>query len=207
MAKPREATQAPNALQVLTTQYVIEGTVSDDVSVSCSGGKGSSPYYLTAARMQLSQSAGRPPRRAERVAIWSTTTIAPIPQPDAGPRIADRLFGKFYNKPCPGIFYLGPYVVQGRLIQIVESVFNAEMPMYGATITCALRDADRPGVRAPFAILNLYWLHAHEPMWPTSRHPSRPPPPAARCFLPVAILEGTAVAPYGGTRILTPLAQ
>jgi hypothetical protein len=152
----------PYVLQVLTTEYLIEGTVDGDTHLYLpKPGVGMGPLDLTCVRIQATSPLDIPTRTCARFMVMGNNAVALIPQIEIT-SIAMYEVWKEYKKPLLGVFYVGPYIMQGKLMSLVEKTLQSDMPMYDVHITSQFPGAHWGEIYAPFALVNICWLHGYE---------------------------------------------
>ena len=162
MFRKKDAPRAPFSLQVLTTDYLIEGTVDGDTDLYFPEAETQDPIFLTSVHIQTLRAGDRPPHWAARFALWGSSAVVLIPEGDVVQKIVDELWD-MYDTPRPGLFYVGPYLMQGRLMLLSREYMEETLPMFDVTITCELPGVEWAGVNAPFGLVNTRWLHGYEP--------------------------------------------
>ena len=65
--------------------------------------------------------------------------------------------------PLRGVFYFGSYLVQGTLMRLRDDSFESAVPMFDVHISSQAPGAHWGELRAPFALVNIHWLHGYEP--------------------------------------------
>jgi len=154
----------PFVLQVLTSEYLIEGTVDGNTKLYFQ-----EPETLDSIPFQLSNVQIQPTRLVEaaiqtcaQFAVWGDNTVAFLPRMEVT-QMAQYETWSIFKKPLRGVFYFGPYLVQGTLMRLRDDSFETEMPMFDVTITSQAPGARWGELRAPFALVNTHWLHGYEP--------------------------------------------
>jgi hypothetical protein len=157
----KKSTPLPFKVQVLTTEYIIEGTVEGDTCLEFRTDETDETIVLSSVRVQSLRPSEHPPRYAEHFALWGGSAVALIPEADVSKGIADKHWN-LYDAPRRELFYMGPYLIQGRLMLLSREYVEETLPMFDVTITCKLHGMEWVGVNAPFALVNTHWLHGHE---------------------------------------------
>jgi hypothetical protein len=147
----------PYALRVLTTEYLIEGTIPGGNYLAINA-----PLHLSDARIQSTQSAGVPPQAAPNFVIQGTTTVALVPNVDHT-QLEQYILWKEYRNSIAGVFFVGPYVMRGRMMAQSMSIFPEESPVYDVQISCPVSGNAWAGIYAPFALVNARWMHGYIP--------------------------------------------
>jgi hypothetical protein len=150
----------PYILQVLTTEYLIEGSISGETRLYFfeTGKVVGAPLTLASAQIQATQAEGFPPRAALQYTVLGNSTVALIPhmQFDLLPQ---SIAWKQYKKPLTGTFYVGPYVMKGSMMLLNESIYDEDHPVFDVHITSQVPGSGWPGIYTPFALVNMRWLH------------------------------------------------
>jgi hypothetical protein len=155
---------APYALQVLTTEYFIQGTVDGDARLYLYGPEmlGRGPIKLANVKIQPTWREGIKARTCDQFEVWGDSAVALIPHVDFTQLVQYEVW-KIPAKPLQGIFYFGPYLVQGTLMRLRDDSFEKEGPMFDVYITNQASGTKWGELRAPFALINMHWLHGFEP--------------------------------------------
>ena len=155
---------APYALQVLTTEYFIEGTVDGDARLYFPEPEmqGSKPIKLANVQKQPTSREGIKARTCDQFEVWGDNAVALIPQVDFTQLVQYEVW-KIPAKPLQGSFYFGPYLVQGTLMRLRDDTFEKEVPMFDVHMTNQASGMKWGELRAPFALMNMHWLHGFEP--------------------------------------------
>jgi hypothetical protein len=156
----KKAPLPPYILQVLTTDYLIEGTVpgdtryiffETDVIIG-------SPLTLASAQILATSSAGFTPRTMSQFTLLGETVVAYIPRVEAN-LLPGYDAWKVPELPLSGIFYIGPYVMQGRMMLLRNDLYEEDTPIFDVHIRHRDEGASWTGLYAPFALVNIRWLH------------------------------------------------
>lgn len=153
----------PFTLQVLTTEYLIEGTVDGNTRLYFPQPNelGSKPLNLTSVQIQPTRTLETPAQTLSQFAAWGDSTVALIPRVDIT-QMPQYGVWSVPKIPLRGLFYFGSYLVQGTLMRLRDDSFDSEMPMFDVTINNQARGVHFSELRAPFALMNLHWLHGYE---------------------------------------------
>jgi len=154
----------PYVLQVLTTEYLIEGTVDGNTMLylPTPGSLGSLPIPLTSVQIQPTRLVATPTQTYPQFEVWGETAVAIIPRMEVS-QMAQYEGWRIPKIPLRGLFYFGSYLVQGTLMRGRNDSFEREVPMFDVTITNQAPGAHWSELRAPFALMNIHWLHGYEP--------------------------------------------
>jgi hypothetical protein len=156
----------PFILQVLTTDYLIDGTVEGDTAlIFPETGVASKPLHLTSVQIRVTGPVDIPVRTCPRFTVMGNSAVALLPLLEMTQitEMARYEVWKEYKKPVQGIFYVGPYVIQGRLMLLMDNYLDHEMPMFDVNISSQVPGARWGKISAPFALVNTRWLHGYEP--------------------------------------------
>ncbi len=154
----------PFVLQVLTTEYLIEGTFDGDTLLYFPQPEvlGSTPIRLTTVQIQPTRLVDIPARTCTQFEVWGDSVVALIPQVEVT-QMVDYEVWKVPKIPLQGVFYFGPYLVQGTLMRLRDDSFENEVPMFDVHITSQAPGAHWGELRAQFALMHIHWLHGYEP--------------------------------------------
>jgi hypothetical protein len=161
----KKQTLAPFALQVLTTEYLIHGTVDGNTHLYFPQPElqGSRPIPLTSVQIQPTRLlTDISPRTCTRFEVWGDSAVAFIPQVDIS-LLVDYDVWKIATIPLQGIFYFGPYLVHGTLMKLRDDTFETDVPMFDVHIISQAPGTHLGDIHAQFALMNIHWLHGYEP--------------------------------------------
>jgi len=164
MFKTKKQSLPPFTLQVLTTEYLIEGTVDGKTPLYFPEPEqlDSEPICLTSVQIQPSRLAGIPPRTCTQFEVWGDNAVALIPRVEIT-RLVDYDAWKEPKIPLRGEFYFGPYLVYGTMMRLRDDSFEKEVPMFDVRITNQNPGAYWGEIQAQFALVHIRWLHGYEP--------------------------------------------
>jgi hypothetical protein len=154
----------PFVLQVLTTEYLIEGTVEGDTLLYFPELDilDSPPLRLTSVQVQTTRPADIPTRTCTQFMVMGDSAVALIPRMEVS-QLAQYEAWKVADIPLLGMFYFGPYVMQGKLMLLRDGFFEGEMSMFDVHIASRIPGTRWGELHAPFALVNGRWLHGYEP--------------------------------------------
>jgi hypothetical protein len=154
----------PYVLQVLTSEYLIEGTVAGNTMLyfPTPGSLGSIPIRLTSVQIQPTRLVDTPTRTVPQFEVWGESAVAIIPRMEIS-QSAQYEGWRIPKIPLRGLFYFGSYLVHGTLMRGRNDSFESEVPMFDVTISNQAPGAKWGELSAPFALLNIHWLHGYEP--------------------------------------------
>jgi hypothetical protein len=154
----------PFVLQVLTTEYLIEGTVEGSTRLYFPQPEvlDSTPIRLTAVQIQPTRMVDTPAQTCAQYAIWGDCAVALIPRVEVT-QMEQYMVWSVPKIPLRGVFNFGSYLVQGTLMRLRDDSFESEVPMFDVCITNQALGARWGELRAPFALMNIHWLHGYEP--------------------------------------------
>ncbi len=155
---------APFVLQVLTTEYLIEGTVDGNTKLYFPEPDvlNSNAIQLTSVRIQPTRLGDTPVQTCAQFAAWGDSAVALIPRVEVT-QMAQYAVWSIPKITLRGVFYFGCYLVQGTMMRLRADSFDREVPMFDVTITSQTPGARWGELRAPFALMNIHWLHGYEP--------------------------------------------
>jgi hypothetical protein len=164
MFEKKKQPSPPFVLQVLTTEYLIEGTVDGNTRLYFPRPEalGSIPIHLTSVQIQPTRLVGTPTQTCTQFAAWGDSAVALIP------RVEVTQMTQYETWSVPkirlrGVFYFGSYLVQGTLMRLRDDSFESAAPMFDVIITSQPPGEYWGEIRAPFALVNIHWLHGYEP--------------------------------------------
>ena len=139
-------------LQVLTTEYLIEGTVDGNTKLYFQepGILGSVPFQLSSVQIQPTRQANAPTQTSAQFAAWGDNTVALIPRMDVT-QMAQYETWSIFKIPLRGVFYFGSYLVLGTLMRLRDDSFESALPMFDVSITSQAPGPRWGELRAPFA--------------------------------------------------------
>jgi hypothetical protein len=154
---------APFVVQVLTTEYLIEGTAAAGTPLlfPFPDEEMWSPLILTAARIKAVSWANVPERSIATIEIGGDGVVAVIPRTDVTQMPKYNLW-KNWNQPRSGIHHVGPYLIQGKLMSRSNSIQPA-LPMVDVHITHVLPDSSLGELSAPYLLVNTHWISGYLP--------------------------------------------
>ena len=154
----------PFTLQVLTTEFLIDGTIAGDTSLYLTGQDTDiPPFQLTSVKIQTTGPAEIPIQTCAQFAVIGFNTVALIPRMDVT-QMDLYEFWTLGKKPFLGVLHVGPYVMQGKLMLIAENHFERQTPIFDVRITSRVPGAHLSELIAPFALVNFHWLYGYEPL-------------------------------------------
>jgi hypothetical protein len=151
----KKAPLPPYVLQVLTTEYLIEGTFAGDGYLSVG-----TFLRLAPAQIQSTRSASVPPQVLTQFTVAGEASVAFIPRTEITQLLQYSVW-KEYKNAMPGTFYVGPYVMKGRLMGFSTGLLDKEPPIFDVHITCP--GTGWAGLYAPLAVINIHRLHGYIP--------------------------------------------
>jgi hypothetical protein len=160
--KEKTTPQQPFQLQVLTTEYLIEGMAEGDQQLYIPGGTENwSPIVLTDVRITSVNDDGIPIRKADTFEVQGETVVAIIPLRDATtmPQY-DSYFA--YEEEMNGVFYIGPYLLEGTLLNVGNDYFASALLILDATIRHMNPKSKLGEIKSPHVLINTLWLHGRE---------------------------------------------
>jgi hypothetical protein len=157
-----KATQPPFPLQVLTTEYFIEGTAAGDTQFMLpSGTEYWYPIELTNAQLTAVNWDDVPVRTMDRFEVKGDAVIAMIPRKNPANMRQYESYLAFKNA-LKGIFYFGPYIFEGTLMSVESDHFNSALLMLDTTIRHASPKSKLGEISAPYVLVNTQWMHGRE---------------------------------------------
>ena len=153
--------QTPFSLEILTTEYFIEGNAQSDQQFYLPiGVEYWYPVELTDVKLTTVGWDDVPVRTMDKFEVKGDTIIAMIPRRDpAGMRQYDTYLA--FKNALKGIFYFGPYLFEGTLMSVGSDRFNAELLMLDVTIR-HISPKSKLEIKAPQVLVNTHWMHGRE---------------------------------------------
>ena len=165
MAKPKQQC----AMQILTLDYLIDGTVDLDDELICifEGGSG---YYeardtltITSARIQPAGNLTTPTTYAPQWMLSSRGgVVAFIPQDETGTQaLLKAAPGKTFS--FRAVIYAGPYIIQASLLPGDLFERSAFIHAQDAEINCQVPGAQLKAFTAPWILFNIELVQGYHP--------------------------------------------
>jgi hypothetical protein len=157
-----KSTASPFSVQVLTTEYLIEGTAAADTPLFFPLPEREmwNPIVLTAAHIKVISHAALPERSVATIEVGGNGVVAVIPRADVT-QMANYGNWKIWNQPRSGVYQVGPYLMQGKLMSRGNAIEGA-LPMMDVHITYMLPDSGLD-LNAPYLLVNTAWLSGFLP--------------------------------------------
>ena len=160
MGKPQ---LPPYVLQILTHEFLIEGTIPGDTDVYFpKPNELGNPIYL------LNLSASHPPVRqgaksfsCYKYVVTRNEALILIPRADYT-QLSFYSAWKQYQNAVNGQFHIGHYLLTGRLMAAPSGFFSNSIPAYDVRIGTMAPGTKWAEITAPFALVNCFFLHGWE---------------------------------------------
>ena len=153
----------PFVMQVLTPQYLIEGTAPGATQLYLPRAEEYwYPITLTDARIRT---VGRPDLRTRsipQIVVGGNSVVAVIFRADVS-QLERYDVWKAYKEPRAGVFHIGPYLIQGKMMFLGSNRFDLVVPMVEVQITQASLETDLGDLSAPFMLVNTDWMSSYLP--------------------------------------------
>jgi hypothetical protein len=158
----KAASKSPFPLQVLTTEYFIEGTTPGDQQFFLPVGvEYWYPIELTSVTLTAVGWDNVPVRTMDRFEVKGDAVVAMIPRKDpTGMRGYDTY--RAFKGALKGIFYFGPYLFEGTLMSFENDRFNHALLMLDTTIRHISPKSKLGEINAPHILVNTHWMHGWE---------------------------------------------
>jgi hypothetical protein len=153
----KKAGPQPFVLQVLTTDYLIEGTVPGKTLLRLG-----LLIPLRPAQIQSTTTTAIPPQVLSEFMVLGDSVVAFIPGGKIE-ELEEYIYWKEFKYPVLGGFYYGPYLIRGRMMTIMTGHFEPLNPIFDVNITCQVPGSTWAGLHAPLAAVNTHWLHGYIP--------------------------------------------
>jgi len=164
MFKKKKTPVPPYALQVLTSEYLIEGTVDGDTSLCFPEDEmENTPIQLNSVKIQTTKPVDIPAMFCEKFIIMRDNLVALIPRIEID-QLKQYEAWQDNDIPIEGVFYVAQYKMTGKLMFLSEDLYEREMPIVDVHITSLVPGTRWGELYAPFALLNTHWIHGYEPV-------------------------------------------
>jgi hypothetical protein len=153
---------APFPLEVLTTDYHIEGTAAGDTQFMLPAGTEYwYPIELTNVKLTTVSWDDAPVRTVDRFEVKGDAVVAMIPRKDPTGMRQYESYLAFKNS-LKGTFYFGPYLFEGTLMSVGSDRFNSALLMLDTTIRHISPKSRLGEISAPHVLVNTHWMHGRE---------------------------------------------
>jgi hypothetical protein len=158
----KAASQVPFPMQVLTTEYFIEATAPGDQQFFLPvGTEYWYPIELTNVKLTAVGWEDIPVRTMDRFEVKGDAVVAMIPRKDpTGMRQYDSYLA--FKKAQKGIFYFGPYLFEGTLMNVGNDRFNPALLMLDTIIRHISPKSKLGEISVPHVLVNTKWMHGWE---------------------------------------------
>lgn len=159
----KAASQSPFQLEILTTEYFIQGTAKGDEQFFIpSGTEYWYPFELTNVTLTAAGWENVPVRTVDRFEVKGDAVVAMIPRKDpTGMRQYESYLA--FKKAPKGIFYFGPYLFESTLMNVGNDRFNDALLMLDVTIRHVSPKSKLGEIKAQHVLVNTHWMHGWEP--------------------------------------------
>ncbi len=171
-AESQWPSEKPWAIQVLTTEYVVDGYIQPEEDIF----RWARQYGLTDAfecapltSVQILP-AGQLNTPPQSFTTWEfsycTTIVMIIPGDEASRKAAPRDY-RDYRHPFRAVIYAGPYVIRATVLSDSEETgmlfvdHKGFIPLRDAEIDCQLPGSRLTGLKVPWLVLNGGLLHGY----------------------------------------------
>jgi hypothetical protein len=159
MGKPQ---LPPYVLQILTHEYLIEGTIPGDTDVYFpKPNELGNPIPFESASITPTRSAGAAPFSCNKYVVTRNESLIFIPRTDYT-QLSFYSTWKQYQKVVNGKFHLGHYWMTGRLMAGPSGFFGGSISAYDVCIGSMVPGLKWGEITAPFALINSIFLHGWE---------------------------------------------
>jgi hypothetical protein len=149
-------------LEVLTTDYHIEGTAPGDTQFMLPAGTEYwYPIELADVKLTTVGWDDVPARTMDRFEVKGDAVVAMIPRKDPTNMQQYESYRAFKNV-LKGIFYFGPYLFEGTLMSVGSDRFNSALLMLDTTIRHVSPKSKLGEISAPHVLVNTHWMHGRE---------------------------------------------
>jgi len=153
----------PYILEVLTTEYLIDGTVDGDTRLYFPKAEMvSPPIELNTVKIQTTRPVDIPAQYCEQFVLVGDNLVALIPRIEID-QLKQYLDWLMSDKPLMGTFYVAHYKISGKLMFLRKGFFEDQMHMLDVHISSLAQGTHWGELDAPFILLNTQWLHGYAP--------------------------------------------
>jgi hypothetical protein len=158
------------AVQLLTTEYLVDGSLDYDDSSGSWWFLEAQAGQLALETLNLKQASFQPTAGLNvsmpAAATWSTPStaayVACIPRDEASTAYALKQNSSWRN-PIPAVVFVGPYSIRGNILsreqQLGSMQISGIFPMQQAVIDCLAPGARLTGLAAPYLLVHSLLLH------------------------------------------------
>src|SRR5512138_3181737 len=158
----KTVSQDPFPLEVLTTEYWIEGLAPADQRFMLPvGTEYWYPIELTGARLCAVAWEDVPARSVDRFQVKGDAVVAIIPRKDPSSMRQYETYAAFKHS-LKGVFYFGPYLFEGTLMSVGNDRFNEALLMLDTTIRHISPKSSLGEIKAQHVLVNTQWMHGWE---------------------------------------------
>jgi len=152
----------PFPLQILTTEYFIEGTTPGDQQFFLPlGTEYWYPIELTNAQLTAVNWSDAPVRTMSQFQVKGDAVVAMIPRRDPTGMPQYDSYTAFKGRQA-GIFYFGPYEFEGTLMNVGNDRFNHALLMLDTKIRHISPKSKFGEISASHVLVNTAWMHGWE---------------------------------------------
>ena len=152
----------PFPLEVLTTEYYIEGTAPGDQQFLIpSGTEYWYPIELTDVKISAVGADNIPVRTVDKFEVKGDAVVAIIPRKDPSNMMQYDSYLAYKNA-LKGIFYIGPYLFEGTLMSVGSNRFNSSLLMLDTMIRHVSPKSKLGEIKAQHVLVNTQWMHGRE---------------------------------------------
>ena len=156
-------TLPPFLLEVLTSEYLIDGTVPGDTSIFFpKPNELGYPIQFTNVKIQPTKTTEVSARTYTHYIFTRNDAIALIPRMDFTQLPLYSSWKQFKN-PITGLFHLGPYWMTGRLMNVTGEHLWGDNPVIDVRFGSQVPGSNWNGLSAPFALVNGFWIQGWVP--------------------------------------------
>ncbi len=151
-------------LQILTTEYLIEGTAKGELKfVLPLDVEYWNPIVLTSAKITAVREDSIPVRTVDQFEVKGNAVVAMVPRKDATTMSHFSMYqDSGLNVPLSGVFHVGPYLFEGTLMIGDDRRFSDALVMVDVTIRYPSAKSQLAEIRAPHVLVNAHWMQGRE---------------------------------------------
>ncbi|MFT3891396.1 MAG: hypothetical protein QM730_07155 [Anaerolineales bacterium] len=158
----KAASQSPFALDILTTEYFMQGTAKGDQQFFIpSGTEYWYPIELSNVTLTTLSWQDVPVRTMDKFEVKGDAIVAMIPRKDPTGMMQYESY-LAYKHAIQGTFYFGPYLFNGTLMSVGNNRFNSALVMLDVTIRHISPNSKLGEIKASHALVNTQWMHGRE---------------------------------------------
>ena len=164
MFKRKKTPIPPYTLHVLTTEYLMDGTVAgDEILHFPERDEIMSFPTLKSVKVQTTLPFDVPTQFHDQLVLMGDSLVAYIPVIELS-KLEQAEAWKVPDIEVRGTAYVSHYKIEGRMMFLREDMCDLELPVFDVRISDMLPGTHWVEISAPFALINTHWLHGYAPL-------------------------------------------